>query len=184
MCEVRLQGAMLFGRTGDRNLDHPSFWPIFEAASALRAPLYLHPQTPRSGVVEAYYSGNGDEIDSLFATAGIGCHYETGMQIVRLILAGVFDRFPSLKIITAHWGEVVLFYLDRLDKLSRPANLPRLISEYVREHLYVTPSGMYSQRYLRWLSRYSASTTSACRRTTRLNPWQAGRPATCFSHPI
>ncbi len=51
--ELRLQGAMVFGRTGDRNFDHPEFWPIFEAASALKAPLYLHPQTPQSGVLQA-----------------------------------------------------------------------------------------------------------------------------------
>jgi hypothetical protein len=41
--------------------------------------------------------------------AGIGWHYETGMQILRLIfLSGVFDRFPNLQIITGHWGEVVV----------------------------------------------------------------------------
>jgi len=44
--ELGLNGAMLFGRTGERNLDHPDFLPILEAAAALRAPLYIHPQTP------------------------------------------------------------------------------------------------------------------------------------------
>jgi predicted TIM-barrel fold metal-dependent hydrolase len=46
--ELGLNGALLFGRTGERNLDHPDNWPIFEAAAALRAPLYIHPQTPQS----------------------------------------------------------------------------------------------------------------------------------------
>ena len=51
--QLQLQGAMIFGRTGDRNADHPDFWPIYEAASTLRAPLYLHPLTPQDGVESA-----------------------------------------------------------------------------------------------------------------------------------
>ncbi len=102
-------GAMLHGRTRDRNLSDEEFWPIFEVANALRAPLYLHPQSPQQGVLDAYYTGFGPATDALFARPGIGWHYEAGMQIVRLVLAGVFDRFPNLQIITGHWGEVVLF---------------------------------------------------------------------------
>src|SRR6476661_3204342 len=55
--ELGFNGAMLYGRTRDRNLDHPDFWPIFEAAEALNAPLYLHPQSPPPAVRAAYYSG-------------------------------------------------------------------------------------------------------------------------------
>jgi len=84
---------MLHGRTRDRNLSEQEFWPIFEAAEALRAPLYLHPQSPQQGVLNAYYKGFGEDIDSLFAGPGIGWHYETGIQIIRMILAGVFDAF-------------------------------------------------------------------------------------------
>jgi predicted TIM-barrel fold metal-dependent hydrolase len=148
--ELGLAGAMVFGRTRDRNFERAEFWPIFEAAAALRAPLYMHPQTPQAGVLEAYYTGFGAEVDALFGRPGLGWHYEAGIQILRLILAGVFDRFPDLRIITGHWGEVVLFYLDRIDMLSGAAKLPRKISEYFRQHVSVTPSGVFSQRYLRW----------------------------------
>jgi len=150
ICELGLQGAMLHGRTRDHNLSDQEFWPIFEAAEALRGPLYLHPQSPQRGVLDAYYAGFGDEVESTFARAGIGWHFETGIQIIRLILAGVFDRFPHLQVITGHWGEVALFYLDRIDGMSETAKLPRKISEYMREHVSVTASGIYSQRYLRW----------------------------------
>lgn len=64
------KGAMLFGRTRDRNLDHPDFLPIFEMAANLRGPLYLHPQVPAPAVREAYYSGFGEQVDGLFATGG------------------------------------------------------------------------------------------------------------------
>ncbi len=148
--ELRLQGAMVFGRTGARNFDHPEFWPIFEAASALKAPLYLHPQTPQSGVLQAYYKGFSQQTDMLFGRSGIGWHYETGIQIVRMAFAGVFDRFPDLQIVTGHMGEVVLFYLERLDTMNTTPKLPRKMSEYFQEHVHVTPSGLFSQRYLRW----------------------------------
>ncbi len=148
--ELGLSGAMLFGRTRDRNLDHPDFWPIFEAAAALRAPLYLHPQSPASTVQATYYRGFDSTLDRAFATHGVGWHYETGVQLLRLILSGVFDRFPDLSVIVGHWGEMVLFYLDRIDALTTAAKLPRPLSDYMRNNVFVTPSGIFSHRYLRW----------------------------------
>jgi len=129
---------MVFGRTGTVNFDHTDYWPIFEVASALQAPLYMHPQMPQISIRKAYYSGFDNDIDSLFAMAGIGWHYEAGMQIVRMALAGVFERFPDLQIITGHMGEVMLFYLDRIDLLNGVSKLPRKVSEYVKQHVFAT----------------------------------------------
>jgi predicted TIM-barrel fold metal-dependent hydrolase len=148
--KLGLAGALLFGRTGERNLDHPDNWPIFEAAASLRAPLYIHPQIPEPRVRAALYSGFDDAVDAAFATFGIGWHYESGVQFLRLALAGVFDRFPDLQVLLGHWGEVVLFYLDRADGLAIQARLPHAFSEYVRRNAYITAGGLYSQRYLRW----------------------------------
>ncbi|QKZ15824.1 amidohydrolase family protein [Spirosoma sp. KUDC1026] len=78
----------------------------------------------------------------------MGWHYEAGIQFVRLILAGVFDKYPTLQIILGHWGEVVLFYLERMNALGQLAKLQRPIADYFRQNLYVTPSGMWSQAYL------------------------------------
>ena len=148
--QLGLNGAMLFGRTGDRNLDHPDFLPILEAAASMRAPLYIHPQTPQMGVRQAYYQGLGDEIEASLATAGFGWHFESGVQVLRLILSGVFERLPDLQLILGHWGEVILFYLERIDLNTRAAHLPRPVSDYFRTNISVTPSGMLSPRYLRW----------------------------------
>lgn len=145
-----LRGAMVFGRTRDRNMDEREFWPIYEAAAALRAPLHLHPQSPPPAVRDAYYRGYGTPFDAAFATRGIGWHYESGVQLLRLILSGVFDQFPDLQVIAGHWGELVLFYLDRIDALNAGAGLQRPISEYFRTNIYIAPSGIFSQRYLRW----------------------------------
>ena len=143
--DLGMKGGMLFGRTQDKNLDHRDFLPIFETAAHLRVPLFIHPQTPSRAVREAYYSGFSPEVDLAFATFGLGWHYDCGIQFLRLVLAGVFDRFPDLQIILGHWGEVVLFYTERLKAFSRVAKLRRSVVDTMRENLYVTPSGMFSQ---------------------------------------
>ncbi len=146
--QLGFKGAMLCGRTRAKNLDHPDFWPLFETAARLGVPLYIHPQIPQRAVREVYYAGLGDAVDTALATFGIGWHYEAGMQFVRLLLAGVFDKHPTLQIILGHWGEVVLFYLERLNSLARVASLQRPVAEYFQQNLYVTPSGMWSPDYL------------------------------------
>lgn len=148
--ELGLNGAMLHGAVSDKNLDHPDFQPVFARAAALRAPLYFHPNSPRPPVRRTYYEGFNEKLSTAFATAGIGWHYEDGMQALRLVLAGVFDRFPDLQIILGHWGEVVLFYLDRVDLMNKLAGLERPISSYFRSNMFVTGSGLLSPRYLRW----------------------------------
>jgi predicted TIM-barrel fold metal-dependent hydrolase len=145
---LRLVGAMVCGRTRDKNLDHPDFLTMFETAAKLSVPIFVHPQIPQAAVRAAYYSGFGERVDTALATFGLGWHYEAGIQFVRLILAGVFDRFPNLQIILGHWGEIVLFYLERLKSLGRVAKLERPVEDYFRSNLYVTPSGMWSESYL------------------------------------
>lgn len=103
-----LKGTMLCGRTRDKNLDHPDFLPMFETAARLGVPVFVHPQIPQRAVREVLYSGFGEQVDTAFAAFGLGWHYEAGIQFVRLILAGVFDKYPELQLILGHWGEVVL----------------------------------------------------------------------------
>lgn len=148
--KLGLDGAMVFGRTRDRNMDALEFWPIYEAAASLKAPLHLHPQSPCPAVRKAYYRGYGEPFDTALATHGVGWHYESGVQILRLILSGVFDRFPDLQVIVGHWGEMVAFYLDRIDSMNGLAGLERPVSDYFRTNVYLAPSGVLSQRYLRW----------------------------------
>lgn len=143
-----LKGAMLCGRTREKNLDHKDFWEVFECAATLGVPLFIHPQIPQKAVRDIYYSGFDEMTDLAFSTFGLGWHYEAGIQFVRLVLAKVFDRFPNLQIILGHWGEVILFYTERLASLNRITKLQRPFIDYVRQNLYVTASGMFSQNYL------------------------------------
>jgi uncharacterized protein len=143
-----LKGAMLCGRTLEKNLDHKDFWELFECAENLGIPLFIHPQIPQKGVRDIYYSGFDELTNLAFSTFGLGWHYEAGIQFVRLVLAGVFDRFPNLQIILGHLGEVILFYTERLASLDRATKLNKPFIDYIRQNLYVTSSGMFSHSYL------------------------------------
>jgi uncharacterized protein len=143
------KGTMLCGRAGTRNLDHPELSPVFESAASLQVPIFLHPRVPPESVRAAYYSGFTPEIDMMFATAGLGWHYDAGIQFVRLLLSGTFDRLPNLQVILGHWGELVLFYAERLTAMDRVSGLAQPIATYLRQNLYVTASGMFLPHYLK-----------------------------------
>ncbi|MFK5599825.1 amidohydrolase family protein [Methylobacterium sp. HMF5984] len=147
--DLGLKGAMVCGRTRDKHLDHPDFQPLFACAAELGVPVFIHPQIPLRAVRDANYAGFDPETDLALAAYGLGWHYEAGLQFVRLVLAGTFDRHPGLQVILGHWGEVVLFYLERLAALQRVAKLDRPVADYVRDNLYVTASGMFSLDYFR-----------------------------------
>ena len=147
--DLGLKGALLCGRTRERHLDHPELRPMLAKAAELGVPLFIHPQTPLPAVREASYSGIGETADLALAAFGLGWHYEAGLQWVRLAAAGVFDELPNLQIILGHWGEVVLFYLERTSAVfTRALDLKRPLAEYARRNLYVTGSGMWSEAYL------------------------------------
>lgn len=146
--ELGFKGTMLSGRVGGLSLNDPALSPIFETAAALGAPVLLHPRVPAQAVRDAYYSGFTPEVDAAFATYGLGWHYDAGIQFLRLVLSGLFDRLPGLQVILGHWGELVLFYAERLAAMDRVSGLMHPIATYLRRNLHVTASGMFLPHYL------------------------------------
>lgn len=142
-------GAMLFPRSGDLQLDHNSFRPIFEAAAELKVPLYIHPGLPPKIVRDACYSGFSPMTNLILSTGGWGWHAEAGLTTLRLILAGTFDRHPDLQLILGHWGEMLVPFADRAEVLTRSAQLERRVTDYITGNLYVTAGGVFSHRMLR-----------------------------------
>ena len=141
-----LKGAMLFGTTNGRFLDDPAFLPVLERAAALSVPIYLHPAEPPAPVREAYYTGLDPVVGIGLATFGWGWHSEVGMHALRLILAGVFDRLPTLQIIIGHMGEMIPFMLARIqDMLSSLAQqLQHPVPEYFLHNFHITTSGFFT----------------------------------------
>ena len=142
-------GAMVYGRADDVPLDDPRNDDVFAAAAALGQPIFIHPQLPSQAVREAAYGGF-DEITSLgLATFGWGWHLEAALAALRLILRGTFDRHPELQLVLGHWGELLPFWSDRTDSLSRVSGLERKVSDYIRSNVHLTSSGMLNPTLLR-----------------------------------
>ncbi|MDQ0497111.1 amidohydrolase family protein [Paenibacillus brasilensis] len=141
-------GAMVYGRTGETPLDDPCYDDLFAAAAALGQPIFIHPQIPSNTIRQAHYSGLGTMTDLALSTFSWGWHLEAAIAVLRLIARGIFDRHLDLKIILGHWGELLLFWQDRTDSLSRIANLERKVSDYTRSNIFITSSGMFNPALL------------------------------------
>jgi 2,3-dihydroxybenzoate decarboxylase len=144
--EYGFRGAMVHGLTNGVFFDDKRFWPIFERAHALDVPIYVHPAAPHPAVVEAYYQDYLDKFPSL-RTAAWGFTVETATQAIRLVLSGVFDDYPGLKIILGHLGESLPFSLWRINQaLSRQGNQATSFSfrDYFCQHFWITTSGNFS----------------------------------------
>src|SRR3954447_11396649 len=90
--KLGLKGVIINSHTHGEYLDDPKFWPIFEAAESLDMPVYLHPTGPSRGLIQPLMSAGIDG-------AIFGFAVETGTHLLRIIVAGVFDRFPRLKLV-------------------------------------------------------------------------------------
>ncbi len=143
--ELGLKGALIVGRPGDTFLDDPRYTPVLQKLHELKIPLYVHPFHAVPEVQQAYYSGFSPEVTAQFSLAGWGWHHEAGIHVLRLLLSGAFEKFPDLQLISGHWGEMVPFYLQRLDEVIPPkvSDLSRSISESYKSNVWVTPSGMF-----------------------------------------
>lgn len=139
------KGAIINSHTQGEYLDDAKFWDIFAAAEALDVPVYIHPQTPPPAMIEPLLEAGLDGAIYGFAV-------ETGMHLLRLIVSGLFDSFPKLKVVVGHLGEGIPYWLFRVDFFQRSIvrtkrypnfkPLAKLPSDYMRENVYVTTSGM------------------------------------------
>lgn len=132
---LKLNGLIVNSHTENAYLDQPRFWPILEAAQALDVPLYIHPRAPSDDMA-------GPFRDYRLEGAVWGYGVEVGTHAVRLMLSGVLDRFPRLRIVLGHMGEALPFWLWRLDFMGAPGaraagrsnQAQRVLSPQFRDH--------------------------------------------------
>ena len=146
MTRLGLKGAIINSNTHGEYLDDPKFSDILAAAEALDVPIYLHPATPPKRMI-------GPLIEKGLEGAFYGFAMETSVHLLRMIMSGVFDRFPKLTIVAGHGGEGLPFWLWRLDHFQRNyqesnrfphmPKLKRKVSDYVKENIPITTSGMF-----------------------------------------
>jgi len=138
------KGAMIHGATNGVFHDDKRFWPIYERAQALDVPLYMHPGIPQPAIIETYYKEYYQKYPNILRAAW-GFTVETATQAIRMILGGVFDAHPRLKIILGHLGEGLPFYLWRINMgLTRDGAGPTWFRDTFCEHFWITTSGFFS----------------------------------------
>ncbi len=155
VCRDGFKGAIINGHNRGRYLDDGFYRPILECAEALAVPIYLHPTLPPKPVMEASYGGFSPEESFLICGPGWGWHIETAIHVIRMVLGGVFDRYPKLQLVVGHMGEALPFMLPRLDRLGqvllaqpgldqgtpRSAKQQRSLGDYLRQNIHYTFAG-------------------------------------------
>jgi 2,3-dihydroxybenzoate decarboxylase len=142
--ELGFCGAMLHGRAAGIWLDDRTLWPIFDRAQKLDVPIYLHPSFPDQRVFEASYKDYA-ATDPMLARAALGYTVETATQAIRIVLSGLLDACPDLKLIIGHLGEALPFLMERIDEsLSRNRGTDWSFRQIFKRHFYVTTSGNFS----------------------------------------
>jgi len=142
--ELDLKGWKTHSNYGKNYLDDKKYWPIFERAARLDVPVYLHPSYPSIPQLKTAYGW-------ALSGAPFGFGIETAMTMMRLVLSGIFDQYPGLKVVLGHLGEALPFLLARMDypyvipwfdRTTIPP-LKKKPSDYFRENVFVTTSGNY-----------------------------------------
>lgn len=139
MRDLGFPGAMINGHTNGQYLDHPSLAPFWERVQALGAVIYIHPADP---IVPAPVLDGHKGLRR--ATWEWG--FETGSHALRLVFGGLFDRYPKVTLALGHLGETLPFLLWRFDSRAKlyGVKLAKPPSQYIRENIVVTLSGMFS----------------------------------------
>ena len=152
--KLGFKAAILNGHTQGEYHDQAKFWPIFEACEALDLPIYLHPNSPPKAMIQPFLEAGLDG-----AVYGFGV--DTGLHMLRIICAGVFDAFPKLQFIIGHCGEALAFWQYRLDYMHAATlrskrypfmkTLQHPVSHYLRHNVYMTNSGVAWQPAIQFL---------------------------------
>ena len=139
------KGAMVNGLTNGAFLDEKRFWPIFARAEALDVPIYFHPAIPHPAVTDAYFKDYKHRDYPILMGAVWGFTMETATAALRLILSGVFDAHPNLKIVIGHMGETIPFSLWRLEWTVNHLTGKSGFADVFRERFWITTSGNFSE---------------------------------------
>src|SRR5215469_2721886 len=142
--ELGFKGAMLHGLANEVFLDDKKFWPIYARAEQLDVPIYFHPSHPQPDVQRIYYDDYVKDFP-MVARPAWGYTVETATLAIRLVLSGVFERHPKLKIVLGHLGETLPFLVWRIDQaLKRPGQKAVSFRDIFCGNYYITTSGNFS----------------------------------------
>lgn len=149
--QLGFKGALI-GAEDRTFLDDPPYWVLLETAEKLDVPIYLHPKVPGKDMINPYLKY------PILSRSMWGFAAEAGLHALRLIMGGMFEKYPHLQIILGHLGESIPFQMWRLDNRwmnekdgkapmfgadPSAALMKKKPSEYFKSNFYVSTSGMF-----------------------------------------
>ncbi len=145
--ELGFQGAMINGQTNGEYLDLDKYSIFWERVQALQVPIYLHPGNPVDH--PAMYANHPELWGPVCSWA-----FETATHALRLVFAGVFERYPGVTLVLGHMGETLPLNLWRFDSrwpISHRGSMTLVQppSFYIRRNIAITTSGVCSDVSLR-----------------------------------
>lgn len=107
--ELKLKGIQIFTPMNGEPIDQEKFIPVFEKMASYNLPIWIHPR--RNRVCPDYV---GEEKSKYSIYSILGWPYETSAAMIRLVMSGVLERLPALKIITHHCGAMIPYFASRI----------------------------------------------------------------------
>lgn len=150
VAELGFKGALIDNTCNGQFYDGAEYWPVFEAAQSLDVPIYLHPSFNEAAKALLHDGNYPDAIAQTLSMYAWGWHSENALHILRLYAAGLFDKFPKLKIIIGHMGEMIPFQLDRIVRITTHqwpmagVHLAKSFLQVWNENIWITTSGMFA----------------------------------------
>ena len=102
--DLGLKGVQLFTPINNRQWNLTEFTPLFERLSNYDLPIWIHPVRPI----------DRDDYENYFMGHVFGWPYESTAAMVHLVLGGVLEKYPRIKIIVHHCGALVPFFAGRM----------------------------------------------------------------------
>jgi aminocarboxymuconate-semialdehyde decarboxylase len=137
--KLGMKGILLYSNLAGRFPDEEPFRPLFAEAERRGVPILLHPAYPTT-----YEATKGFEM-----AAGLGLMFDTTIALSRIILSGLLEKHPNLKLVCPHVGGALPYLIGRVDHqtmvLKRGAeNIRKAPSEYLKQVWLdtVTPIGL------------------------------------------
>jgi aminocarboxymuconate-semialdehyde decarboxylase len=107
--DLGARGIQLFSNVLGKPITAPEFLPLFETMASYDLPIWLHPY--RGAAWSDYPSEERSQFEIWWT---FGWPYDTSVAMARVVFAGLFDRYPSLKIISHHMGAMVPYFAGRV----------------------------------------------------------------------
>lgn len=148
--ELGFVGALVDNHVNGQYFDGDDYDCMWQKAEELDVPIYLHPTWSAEHQMSQYTGNFTGGASRSLAASGWGWHSDTGLHILRLYASGCFDKFPRLKIIIGHFGEMLPYMLERVSNLSvRWGDQKRKLKQVWDENIWITTSGVWSLDPLR-----------------------------------